>query len=178
MTPAERSRLRTFGNLWRSLIPLVVIVGIILVLAWPRSSDDGNLQVVDTAGPISYAKSVAAYPLLAPAGLPSGWRATSTRIDPAPSGAMSPVVFTIGYVTPKGQFAQFRESDDRADAVRASLGAAAELDPRTIGGVQWTALRNSREEVVLLRTVGSVTVYVTGSASDAELAVLAASLSS
>ena len=36
LTAAERQRLRTPANLWRALIPLLAIVGLLVLFAWPR----------------------------------------------------------------------------------------------------------------------------------------------
>ncbi|MDR1998999.1 MAG: DUF4245 domain-containing protein, partial [Frankiaceae bacterium] len=99
MTSAQRARLRTAANLLRALIPLAALVIVVVVLTWPRGGQQGGPAIVDPGPVIDQARSMAPYTLLAPAqsgpaALPTGWRATSARIDApgaggAPAGAFA-----------------------------------------------------------------------------------------
>jgi len=174
LTSAERQRLRTPANLWRALIPLVVVV--VAIALWQRAGapKSNGVHVVDTTNAIAAARQQAGFPLLAPVGLGPGWRATSTQFTPAgPSSAAS---FRIGYVTPKDAYAEFDESNDAPDAVAAQFGPLSVDGTATVGGQSWARYRTSDGKPVLRHTTGTVTVVVTGNAEVAELTQLAESL--
>lgn len=175
LTPAQRQRLRSPANLWRALIPLLVIVGLLVLLVWPRGEHADGVHVVDLAGPIASAQTEVKFTLLKPTGLdPQRWRPTSTEFTPAApdSGA----TFRVGYVSPTGKYAEFLEGDDAADAVSAQYGPLAQDKTVTVNGQAWLGLRRSNDRQLLRHTASGVTVIVTGSATEAELIELAASL--
>ncbi|MCW2522802.1 MAG: hypothetical protein JWO63_1137, partial [Frankiales bacterium] len=66
LTPAQRQRLRSPANLWRALIPLLVIVGLAVLLVWPRGQHADGVHVVDINGPIASARTEAGFTLLTP----------------------------------------------------------------------------------------------------------------
>lgn len=174
MTSAQRQQLRTPANLWRALIPLLAIVGLLVLLSWPRGQHAGGVHVVDVAGPIAAARQQAGFTVLAPTGLPAGWRPTST--DLTPSGPSSGASFRIGYVTPAGKYAEFLEGNDQPDAVAAQYGPLAVDGTATVASTSWQQYRTSDGRQLLRHTTGKVTVIVTGSAGAAELTELAGSL--
>lgn len=182
MTSAQRARLRTFPYLLRALIPLTLFVVLAVIFAWPRDADETKVTTVDPSPAIAQARERAPYPLLAPA--PSGpsalgqhWRPTSTRIEAGATDA-DPFAFRISYVTPDGEYAMFLESDDAPAAVAAIAGPTEAKGDHSIDGATWTRAETSKKgETVLTRTIGDVTVLVTGSASLDELSELAGSLS-
>ena len=174
LTSAERQRLRTPANLWRALIPILLLVG--GLVGWQRigQPDSSGVHVVDTAGPIAAARQQAGFPLLAPSGLSGRWRPTSTEFTPA--AQYSAASFRIGYVTPAGKYAEFLESDGPADAVTAPYGVLTDRGPVRIAGSDWRNFRAGDDRTLLRRTVGKVTVIVTGNAAMPELTELAQSL--
>ena len=174
LTSADRQRLRTPAYLWRSLIPLLVIVGLLVLLVWPEGQHSDGVHVVDTVGPIAAARQQAGFTVLTPSGLPGGWRATSTQFTPA--AASSKASFRIGYVSPKGQYAEFVESNDAAEAVAAQYGPLAADTAVTVNGDSWDGFRRDNDRQLIRRTINGVTVVVTGSADQTELVQLAASL--
>jgi hypothetical protein len=174
LTASDRQRLRTPAYLWRALIPLLVIVGLLVIFTWPKGQVSDGVHMVDTSGPIATARQQAGFAMLAPAGLSSDWRATSTELVPAgPGGAGT---FRIGYVSPKGQYAEFLEGNDAPDAVSAQYGPLSVDGTTTIAGAVWQQYETENSRRLFRRTVGKVTVIVTGSASQTELEQLAASL--
>ncbi|MDQ1731163.1 MAG: hypothetical protein QOK10_1322 [Pseudonocardiales bacterium] len=174
LSSADRQRLRTPAYLWRSLIPLLVIVGLLVFLVWPRGQHSDGVHVVDTAGPIAAARQQAGFTILTPSGLPTGWRATSTEFTPA--AASSKASFRIGYVSPKGQYAEFIESNDPADALAAQYGPLATDTAVMVNGSSWEGFRRDNNRQLIRRTMNGVTVVVTGSAEQGELVQLAGSL--
>jgi hypothetical protein len=174
---AERARRLTAVNMAKSLLPLVVII--LVVVAWYRwQQDDVNpVRTVDPTSTVRLAASHAAYPLVVPSGLASGYRPTSTRTNAASAGKGDPVTLQIGYVTPSGQYAGFVESDDpQDDAVTGVLAGAANKGTVDVHGTPWTRSTTRRGETVLWQRSGSLTVLVTGSASERELETVVGSL--
>ncbi len=174
LTSSERQRLRSPAYLWRALIPLLALVGLLVALTWPRGTQPDGVNVVDTAGPIAAAKQQAGFVPLTPSGLSDRWRATSTQFTArGPSNGAS---FRIGYVTPESQYAEFLESDDAPPAVAAQYGALTEDGTATVNGARWSKFRTKNDRLLLSHRAGGVTVVVTGAASQAELIELASSL--
>ncbi|HTZ42247.1 MAG TPA: DUF4245 domain-containing protein [Jatrophihabitans sp.] len=170
LTSSERQRLRTSGNLWRALIPILLVIG--ALVAWERVNEphSDGIHVVDTTAAVAAARQQAGFGLVLPAGLPDGWRPTSTQFEPA--GAGSAASFRIGYVTPEQKYAEFYESDDAPDAVAAQLGVL--TGAGTVAG--WAEYRTSDGRTALRRTFGAVTVLVSGNAGQDELTTLATAM--
>jgi hypothetical protein len=174
LSSKQRQRLRTPANLWRALIPLLVIVG--LLVLWERIGQphSDGVHVIDTTGAVAAARQQADFPIVVPTGLDPSWRPTSSEFVPA--GTAAAASFRIGYVTPAGQYAEFLESDDAPDAVAAQYGPLAADGSTSIGSVSWPKFRTSDGKTLLRHTTGKVTVLVTGNAGLAELSTLAGSL--
>jgi hypothetical protein len=178
---ADRGSRQTFGNMLRSLVPLVIVVlGVVWWTSFRQSPDVQPVKEIDPSTTVQLAANRAGYPLLVPTDLPHGYRPTSARTDAGDAGRGDPVTLEIGYVTPSDQFAEFVVSDDpRADAVTALLYDATAAGNVQIGGDTWTRatrLHERDEETVLSRAVDGVTVVVSGSASDKELETVAGSV--
>ncbi len=174
LTSAQRQQLRTPANLWRALIPLLVIVALLVIFTWPRGQHADGIHVIDTSGAIATAKQQAGFAVTAPVGLSDRWRPTSTNFRPAaPTSGAS---FRIGFVTPSGQYAEFYEGDDAPDVVAAQYGTLVPFGSVPVNSESWPEFRTGDGHRLLRRTVGKVTTIVTGTASAAELTELAASL--
>ncbi len=178
VSPAiERANRLNAANMLRSLLPLVVIC--LLVVGWQafRSSGDVGVRTVDPSSSVQVAAARASYPLVVPTGLDAGYRPTSARTDAGAAEEGDPVTLEIGYLTPEEQFAGFVVSDDRnADPVADVLDGAEDQGAVDIGGASWTRVTTADGETALVREAGGATVLVTGSASDEELAAVAASV--
>jgi hypothetical protein len=170
----QRANRLSAANMFRSLAPLVVIC--LLVVAWVtfRQPDVDPVREIDPSSTLALAAARAGYPLVAPAGLPDGYRVTSARTDAGGADPGDPVTLEIGYVTPSEEFAGFVVSDDaRADAVTGVLAGAEEQGAVDAGGQTWTRSTTARGETALWREDAGVAVLVTGSATDDELAEVA-----
>lgn len=174
LTSAQRQQLRTPANLWRAMLVVLALVGVVLVFTWPQAQRSDGVHVVDTAGPIAAARQQAGFDLLVPVGLGARWRPTSTTFTPAGQG--SAASFRIGYVTPDAQYAEFLESNDAPDAVAAQYGPLDTLGGTPVGDTTWSLYRAGNGHRLLRHTTRSVTAIVTGTASTTELTELAASL--
>ncbi|MGY1824530.1 DUF4245 domain-containing protein [Geodermatophilus sp. SYSU D00079] len=170
----ERANRLSAANMIRSLLPLVVIC--LLIVAWAgfRQPDVDPVREVDPSSTLQLAAARADYPLVAPAGLPDGYRVTSARTDAGGAAAGDPVTLELGFVTPSEEFAGFVLSDDaRADAVTDVLAGAEEEGAVDVDGRSWTRSTTARGETALWREDAGVTVLVTGSATDDELSEVA-----
>ncbi len=158
----------------RSLGPLVLIC--LALVGWMtfKQSEVDTVREVDPTSTVQLAAARAGYPVVAPDGLPDGYRTTSARTDAGDADAGDPVTLEIGYLTPSSEYAGFVVSDDaRASAVDDVLDGAQEHGAVDLGGQAWTRGTTERGETVLSRTDGDVTVLVTGSAPDEELEAVA-----
>jgi hypothetical protein len=173
LTAAERQRLRTSANLWRALVPLLVVVGIVVAFTWPRGQHADGVHVVDVTAPIAAAKRDAGL-TLAPAGLSQQWRPTSTKLVAA--GPANGASFRIGYVSPSGRYAEFLESNDAPAAVAATYGPLSTVGKVQVGGSSWEQYQTQDGHPLLRTTVGNLTVIVTGSAAMNELVEFASSV--
>ena len=171
---ADRQRLRTPANLWRALIPLLVIVGLLVLLNRPGDQRSDGVHVIDPGPAISAAREQAGFQVLAPSGLGDRWRPTSTELLPA--GPAAPASFRIGYVSPAGRYAELLQSADAPDAVAARYGPLVADGTTSIAGASWQQYDTKSGRRLLRHTFGDITVVVTGSASQPELAELAASV--
>jgi hypothetical protein len=173
--PNDRAGRLTYGNMVRSLLPLVVIV--LLLGAWAafrQTPDENPVKPIDPASTVQLAAARAGYQVVVPTDLPEGYRPTSARTDAGNAGTGDPVTLEIGYVTPSDEFAGFVVSDDpRADALTTVLQGARERGTVELGGQSWTRSTTRRGETALSRESDGVTVVVTGSASEAELEAVA-----
>src|ERR1700712_2812221 len=94
------------GDMLRPL-PVDIVISVPLWLLTPHPTHQ-HVTVIDYSTELSQARRVSAHPLVAPAGLPSTWRATSVSSS---GGSGAPIVFHLGYVTPSGDYAAVEESD-------------------------------------------------------------------
>jgi hypothetical protein len=161
------------GLLW-SLVPVLIVI--VLLVLWQRGSPSPVLSV-DPTPDVTYAQRVSPVPLPAPRALPGTWRATSSHVD-APAGEKrSPVTLTIGYLTGENRFAEVVIGDRPVATLLAGTVPQATPDGNAeVGPARWQLYRSQRGEQVLATTVGRAGVIVTGDASGADLAALAAAV--
>jgi hypothetical protein len=136
----------------RSLGLMLVIVAVTLVFVPGlfRPSHSQRVQPVSYADDAAGFRQVTGIAAVTPAGLPSGWRANSARLTHRGTTA----TLYIGWVSPTNKYAALYESN----ATPIPVGSAAPGDHS------------------LRRTIGKLTIVITGSADAAELSQLATSL--
>ena len=165
------------GNMIRSLLPVLLICVALVAWAGFRQSSVDPVLEVDPGNSVRVSAERADYQVLAPTGLPDGYRPTSARTTAAGAEEGGPVTLEIGYLTPEEEFAGFVISDDReADPLRQVLDGAEEEAQVDIAGNSWTRSTTTRGETALTHETGGATVLVFGSAADDELVEVAASL--
>lgn len=176
---------KTVGDMVRSLgLVLAAVVVLLLITFRPQGR---QLQVVDYRAALAQARTGSAFPLVAPVGLPAGWRATSAYFDsPArPGGATGAAVagvtsWHVGFVTPADRYAAFEQTNGIAvSTLRDVLGDPTDTGGTSrVGGATWQRWTNGPgDRRALVRTDGAgVTVVVDGSADWSVLEQLAGSL--
>ncbi|MCZ2858031.1 DUF4245 domain-containing protein [Blastococcus sp. VKM Ac-2987] len=173
----QRADRMSAANMLRSLLPLVVIS--LLIVGWIAFKNDPGdpVREVDPSTTIQLAQSRADHPVPVPGGLGEDYRPTSARTDAGNAAEGDAVTLQIGYLTPSGGYAGYVVSGaPDAEAVDAVLDGATEDGVTELGGEQWTRSTTERGETALSRVADGVTLVVTGSADDDELAAVAAAV--
>jgi len=178
MTDKARRGLQSVADMARSL-GLVVGVVVLLLLITLRPQGQA-VHVVDYRATLAGAKiGGTPFPLLAPQGLPSSWRATSAYYDPPGTARLvAATVWHVGFLTANGRYAAFEQTNASAqDELPDVLPAASrQATDAVVGGVRWQRWTDATGDRALVRTTGTVTTVVDGSADWPELEQLAGSL--
>lgn len=156
-----------------SLGLLLAIIGVVLFV---QQRDGKAIKVIDPSATYAGARHVATYQVRTPQGLPAGWRPTSVRTERPETGRLT---LHVGFVTPKGKYAQLVESDlRRPQLITAQLGDDARPSGSVlVGNDTWQQFPAPREgDRAIVRSQGAVTFVVSGSAGLDELKRLAAAL--
>ncbi|WP_235215428.1 DUF4245 domain-containing protein [Phaeacidiphilus oryzae] len=178
--PSEQTPPKRKGMLSKSsrdmVLSLIAVLafGAVIYAFIPHS---GKSAVHEISYRDSYlsAKRAAPYPILEPAGLSSGYRATSVDYDPSAS------TWHLGFIDPGGQYVALEQSGAPAGSDRQSwfadvtTNAARSGGAQTVGGQQWARYQGDRYRA-LVRQEAKDTVVVTGTESWAQLARFAAAL--
>jgi len=171
---------QTFTDMARSLgLMALVIAGLLLVgpartLVFPGGA---RMPAADYREQVIAFKRVVGQ-VLAPGTLPKAWRANAATFTVIRPGIGA--VLHIGWATPGAHFAGLDEASGPVGTlVRRVLGPVGNTVSGmvVINGAPWEVRRSSRGETALTRSDGKVSAVITGSASDASLRLLAASLS-
>jgi hypothetical protein len=173
-TGRRNPRLRqTIGDMVRSMLLVLAVVGAILLVTWRPSPE--AVKVIDITPVLAFAESTATFPLTSPVGLSDGWRPTSARFEPTEKSVPDPVLH-IGYVTPADAYAQVSQSTNRTSAYSAEqTDSGRPVGSLTVDGSTWEKWeRGDRRSLV--RSDDAVLTIVSGGATWEELTTLAASL--
>jgi hypothetical protein len=176
---ARRRGFETLADMARSLGVVLVVVAIVFFLTMRTRGQ--SIRVVDVSGTYDQAR-IGAQPftLVRPVGLDAHWRATSVYYDPPErTGVAGVTLWHVGYVTPSDQYAAMEQTNGVASAalVAAGVTAPAAAGSAGVAGVPWQRyLGDQGRRRALVRTVGTVTVIVDGTAGWPELEQLAGSL--
>jgi hypothetical protein len=173
----KRGRQTAFDML-RSLGLIVVVVALTLVfvpnLIHPGKSS--RYPSADYNDDVFGFRQVTGVQPLAPAGLSSGWYANGAWLTHKGRTAH----LHIGWVTPNREYAALEEDVGLPPSafIGSVLGARGSHSTGTtaIRGADWAERTSSRGERSISRTIGRLTVVITGSASAEQQAQLAAAL--
>lgn len=164
---------RSLGDMIRSLVVVGGVV-VVLVLIVPRPSGVSQ-PPIDVSGVAQGARSEAHFTISVPQGLPTEWRATSARLL---DGTDNVQTWHVGYQTADAQYAAVEQAKGATVVwVRSNTQGGTVVGNQAVDGVTWTQiLHQNRLQRTLELTTGDLTTLVTGTASWADLGVLAASL--
>lgn len=173
---AERERKRLRQTVRDMVLSMAVVLGVVLLVfrPWGGSTPD-PVKVVDPAPVVSAARVELDWPVLAPVGLPSTWRATSARLEVAGDGQG---IVQTGYLSPSVKYVGLTQSQTKDTAfVRERTDKGEDVGTATVGGLTWTRLENEGgKQRSLVRVDDGVTYIVTGQADWPEIETFAASL--
>ncbi len=169
----------------RDMILSLAVIGVPIaaVLVVEPSKPGDPVHVIDSASfrsQLAAARQAEPFTVLAPSGLPSGWRLTSESYRPAGDAAAA---WHLGYLTPSGGYVALEQTtesvdgflrDEHADASPNLALQIAGADPNV--WQRYTGTRPSALRTVLFHTDAKVNVMVAGSAPLAELEQFAAAL--
>jgi hypothetical protein len=156
---------------------VVIAAGFGIYLFVPHSGGDGvhplSSGVYNAA--VDSARRTGAYPVLAPEGLGSGYRATAAEYD---VGDASGATWHLGFIDPSGQYVALEQSNGTqrqqwlADVTTNAVPAGGSA---TISGQKWQRYQGDRYRALVLTTPKD-TIAVTGTESYPDLEKFAAAL--
>ncbi|WP_030744266.1 DUF4245 domain-containing protein [Streptomyces sp. NRRL S-31] len=161
----------------RDMILSLALIGIaavaVYLIAIPHDDHAPDIKRVDYRVELLTARRAASYPVAAPEGLPSTWKATSVRFQGEKSDR-----WHLGYQSPDGQYVQVEQSTQkRRDAVdQASQGGSETKRTERIAGRTWTRCAGGRYDALVLADTSGSTTVVAGTGSFEELRTMAAAL--
>ena len=141
------------------LVLLVLVVGLVGVRSLFSQDPASPVQQVDYARDVPLARESADFDLVAPATLPSGWRATTVRYDQAPGAR-----WHLGVLTDEGRYVGLEQGDRPVRSMvqqyvdeSASRGA-----PVDVVGRRWSTYTDTDGDLALVRRAGGTTTLVVG----------------
>ncbi|MCT9003838.1 DUF4245 domain-containing protein [Streptomyces rhizosphaerihabitans] len=148
-----------------------LMAGVIYIFI-PHDDSEPDLQRVDYRVELLTARRAASYPVAAPEGLPSAWKATSVRYDGSEFDA-----WHLGFQAPDGQYVAVEQSTQRPAVFidTASQGARQTKTAERIGDRTWQRYEGDHYDALVLEDKGSTTV-VTGTGSFGTLVKMAQAL--
>ncbi|MFB7500268.1 DUF4245 domain-containing protein [Streptomyces sp. NPDC056161] len=163
---------KTVRDMIFSLGLIGIAAGVIYVFV-PHDDHAPDIERVDYRVELLTARRAAPYPVAAPEGLPSTWKATSVRYQ-----GESFDRWHLGFQDPGGQYVQVEQSTQkRADFIdQASQGAKATQSTEKIGDRTWTRYSGDRYDALVLDDTPGSTTVVAGTASFEGLAKMAQAL--
>jgi hypothetical protein len=160
----ERSRTRLRQTARDMVLSMLVVLGAVLVLWLPFRHDSGGdaVATVDPASVIAGARAAEPWPVLAPIGLPTGWRCTSARISQAADGLD---IVHLGYLSPTSTYVGLEQSATKVTGfVRESTLKGDEQGTVDVAGSTWTTYENAdKTHRSLVRRDDPATYVVVGS---------------
>lgn len=159
-----------------SMSAVIATVGVIMLLAW-RPQEEVKQQVdYDTA--VASAVISQTWPILIPETLPTGYEATSARLEPESYGETGDIRWILGFQTASNEYVSLWQSDGPVGrVVPVATNSAPCESTETINGVTWQKCEiNKPLTRAFVKTEGEVTQIVSGTAQWDELLRFAESL--
>jgi hypothetical protein len=159
---------------------LLVTIVLFALVAWPRHHPD-PVHTIDYSTQLQVFSREAPYPVLAPAGLPAYWKATSFTVGTPVSNQAS---LHIGFVVDQSPrtYAATEQSNEPRVTFLKRLNVPPVTGSTVIGGQTWQVRQDSSGHTSLSRVAGGGSFIVVtdgggaGGATRAQLTELAGSL--
>jgi hypothetical protein len=170
---------KTMRDMVLSLGAIAVPTAALTLLTSPTAATPvATISAASFQTMLSAARSGEDFQVLAPVGLPAGWRVTSENYTMPGDGAAD---WHVGYLIPQNAYAELEQTTEPIGGFLSDAGSdAAEVANVQISGVTWqeyTGTTPAALKILLVRTAtGDLTELVAGSAPLAQLEQLAASL--
>jgi Protein of unknown function (DUF4245) len=152
---------QSHADMLRSMVVLALIVAV----AWGcsqfwESDPETPVRRVDYTSELREARSRADYDVLAPRGLPSGWRATSVDV----TASERSLDWHLGFVSPDDEYVGLEQSDgDLPPGVRRASDGREPDNTLQIGGRTWDVFDPDGTDAVLVHVDGDVSTAVVSS---------------
>jgi hypothetical protein len=158
---------RSFSGMVGAMIVLVLVVALFVAFrAINRTQPEAEVDAVDYTRPAEFAREQARFPVLAPAELPEGWRATSVRFDNGRDQA-----WHVGFLTEADEYVGLEQADESAaDLVERYVDEdATEGGSVTVDGDEWQRWTDEGGDTALVRETDEVTTLVVGTVDEKTL---------
>jgi hypothetical protein len=183
VTPGTFKRLTAGPGQFALAIGACLLLVAVVFLITPRHHDTDELRPTITyAWEVKALTRAAPYEVYAPEGLPTAWRANSSRLTGTNASSYpvtgKPVGWHLGFATPTGQYASLEESNEPAgDYIRRMTNVPKPTGTVAINGLTWEKYyQKDKKQSSLVNRQPKSTLIVTGTADFPELSVLAGSL--
>lgn len=148
----------------RGLVAAMVVL-VVLIVAWvaigalTTNHPTSPVHTVDYAAEVPAAKQAAAFDLVAPPALPSGWQATTARYVGGPGAH-----WHLGVLTEKGRYVGLEQSTASVAAlVEEYVDPAARRGARVdVAGQPWTSYTDTGGDLALVHRQGRTSTLVVG----------------
>ncbi|WP_093697422.1 DUF4245 domain-containing protein [Streptomyces sp. 2231.1] len=169
----SKGKQQTARDMILSLALIGIAAAVVYFLSIPHDDHAPELKRVDYKVELSTARRAVSYPVAAPEGLPSTWKATSVRFQGEKDDR-----WHLGFQTPDGQYVQVEQSAQKPSRFidAASQGASATKRTDRIGDRTWIRYTGGRYDALVLQGTPGSTTVVAGTASFADLTKMAAAL--
>ena len=158
---------RSFSGMVGAMIVLVLVVALFVAFrAINRTQPETEADAVDYTRPAEFAREQARFPVLAPAELPEGWRATSVRFANGRDQA-----WHVGFLTEADEYVGLEQADESAaDLVEQHVDEdATEGGSVTVDGDEWRSWTDEGGDSALVREGDEVTTLVVGTVDEETL---------
>jgi hypothetical protein len=170
--PRSRYSLGSYGNMIRSLVVILAMVGVLVAIV-PRIQSVQQ-PPVDAASVVADASRQSGLPFEAPVALPEGWSATNARYATSTDGLHT---WQAGWSTPTGGYVAIRQTKTASPAwLQAATNGGKQTGTTELAGRTWTRYYDAdakRTSLVWVpsgaETATSIATVVTAIADDAEV---------
>jgi hypothetical protein len=162
----------------RDMVLSMAVIGAVVAVIYmfiPHDEKKDPLKAVDYRVELITAQRAAPYPVLAPQGLPAGWKPTSVSYARSDGNA-----WHLGFLDPDRSYVAVEQSDAPRGKFIPKVTQRAENTGETqvVNGEPWQRWEGEKYDALVREEKGGATTVVTGTAPLARLVQMAEALSS